>query len=716
MSTPSSAPNRPHPLLADWALTDGLAWIYIFKTVLAAFLALWIAMRLDLPQPRTAMTTVFIVMQPQSGMVLAKSFYRFCGTLVGLVVMLVFISLFSQEPVLFLTATALWVGICTAGAARNRNFRSYGFVLSGYTAALIGVPVAQHADAAFLTAMTRVAEVSLGIVCSGAVGALVFPRHAGSQVRATVRRRFTAFVDYVSKVLGGGVERSQIERINAAFVADVVGLEAARSVAVFEDPETRMRSGRVARLNGEFMSVSTRFHALHQLMNRLRVNGATMTVDALEPYFREIAPLLSAAGAPVEKAADAAHAAAQLETFKAALPKRIRATRCALDSAIDLLEFDTAAELLYRFVDDLHAYTQTYASLAVPTHEREHRITRYVPKTSMLAAGVSGLRAFVVVLILSGFWIMSAWPSGGTAVLDAAAVIALASSSPRPTQMAFQMAGGTALATVAGMIVVFALYPRMDGFLLLSAALLPFLMLGVFISTRPGMMGYGLGYCIFFCFLAGPDNVIQYDPSGFINDAIALVVSMLICSMAFAVLLPTDAPWLRRLLMRELRRQVVTASKGRLTRLAMRFESGARDLLSQIDALVAGREDLQREALRWLFAVLEVGHAVIDLRTELNRSGTSTDAASRDSIKQALHQVARLFDHPCPRRFDAALSATSVAIDDLHTLLDTVREPREERHQLQRMSSHLHFIRTALLDPQSPLGAFNQHEGAPHAA
>jgi len=49
-----------------------------------------------------------------------------------------------------------------------------------------------------------------------------------------------------------------------------------------------------------------------------------------------------------------------------------------------------------------------------------------------------------------------------------------------------------------------------------------------------------------------------------------------------------------------------------------------------------------------------------------------------------------------------------------------VREPREERHQLQRMSSHLHFIRTALLDPQSPLGAFSQqehpHEGAPHAA
>ena len=42
-----------------------------------------------------------------------------------------------------------------------------------------------------------------------------------------------------------------------------------------------------------------------------------------------------------------------------------------------LLDFDTAAELLYRFVDDLHAYAATYASLAVDTHERERWIERY---------------------------------------------------------------------------------------------------------------------------------------------------------------------------------------------------------------------------------------------------------------------------------------------------------------------------------------------------
>lgn len=76
----------------DWARSDGVTWVYIFKVLFAAFLTLWLAMRLELPQPRTAMITVFIVMQPQSGQVFAKSFYRFLGTLAGSAVMVALIA------------------------------------------------------------------------------------------------------------------------------------------------------------------------------------------------------------------------------------------------------------------------------------------------------------------------------------------------------------------------------------------------------------------------------------------------------------------------------------------------------------------------------------------------------------------------------------------------------------------------------------------------
>ncbi|HEY2024243.1 FUSC family protein [Paraburkholderia sp.] len=756
MSVPS-ATRRPsafaafYEAAADWARTDGLTWIYLFKALAACFLALGIAMKLDLPQPRTAMTTVFIVMQPQSGAVFAKSFYRICGTLVGLVVMLALLGLFAQQPELFIVSTSIWVGICTAGAARNRNFRSYGFVLAGYTAALIGIPASQHPDGAFLSALTRVAEVVIGILCAGAVSGLVFPRFAGMQMRGTVRARFSAFVEYVSASLAGRNDRARIEATNARFVADIVGFEAARSIAVFEGPDSRMRGGRLARLNSEFMTASTRFHALHQLMNRLRANrdsgtngtddadgadgshgnnGPALAIAGLEPYFREVAPLLAKSGEPVLSAADAAHAAAQLDAYKAELPSRVRATRAELQTHADapLLDFDTAAELLYRFIDDLHAYAATYASLSLDTHARERWIERYEPKTNGIAAGVAGVRAAIVMMMLGAFWIATAWPSGSTLTLTAAAVCALASSAPDPKRTAFQMAGGTMLATLMGLIAVFGVFPHIDGFVMLCIALTPFLLLGVSMTTRPRLAGYGVGYCIFFCFLAGPDNLMHYDPSAFMNDALALVLSMLVSSIAFAVLLPPSTPWLRNRLLVDLRRQVVLAARAGLARVRSRFESGARDLMFQINALSPNEPDVKRDTLRWLFSVLEVGNAVIDLRREVaalpSHPRYATTAPWRLALRALLDALAALFDRPREDRFASALAATAEAIAEVQQTMARFTPSRDERDQLLRILSQLHFIRTALLDPQSPLASATgghgrrgdpPEEGVPHA-
>ncbi|WP_242538553.1 FUSC family protein [Trinickia acidisoli] len=704
--------NALQTAFVDWARTDGLTWVYLLKALTAAFLALGIAMRLDLPGPRTAMTTVFIVMQPQSGAILAKSFYRIGGTLVGLVATLCLIAVFAPQRELFLGALALWTGICTAGAARNRNFRSYGFLLAGYTAALIGIPAAQHPDGAFLSALTRAAEVTLGVLCAGVVGALVFPQHASLQMRTTVRARFSAFVEYVAATLSGRVERTQIERTNARFLAEIVGFEAMRSVAVFEGPETRGRSGRLARLNSEFMTASTRFHALHQLMNRLRGAGATQAVAALEPYFEELAPLLHMPGEPVLTALDAAGSARKLEAFKAALPRRVREKRAALARRHDfpLLDFDTASELLYRFVEDMHAYTLTYASLAASTHERERSPERYEPKTNVALTLVAGVRGAIIMAVLSAFWIASAWPNGSMLVLNAAAVCALASSSPRPTRMAYQMAAGTVLATLLGFLVVFGIYPHIDGFPLLCVALTPALALGIWMTTRPKLAGYGAGYCIFFCVLAGPDNLVRYDPAGYANDALALVLSMVVSAIAFAVLLPPSTPWLRRHLLGDLRRQVVLACTAPLARVRSRFESRARDLAFQAHALMEHDAAGQRDALAWLIAVLEVGQAVIDLRRELaalpNDARYARTMPWRRSIAQSAKTLTALFARPTDARLDAALAANFDAIAAVQQALAAFAPPREDRHRLQRILSYLHFVRTALIDPQSPLAHY----------
>ena len=111
--------------LQDWRTTEGERWIYVGKTLIAAFCALWLAYRLGLDSPSTAMTTTIILALPSSGMVLEKSFYRLCGTLLGCTAALALIGLFPQQPVLLFAGLALWVGLCTSGSALHRNAQSY---------------------------------------------------------------------------------------------------------------------------------------------------------------------------------------------------------------------------------------------------------------------------------------------------------------------------------------------------------------------------------------------------------------------------------------------------------------------------------------------------------------------------------------------------------------------------------------------------------------
>ncbi|MCO6704964.1 FUSC family protein, partial [Streptomyces sp. CHB9.2] len=79
-------------------------------------------------------------------------------------------------------------------------------------------------------------------------------------------------------------------------------------------------------------------------------------------------------------------------------------------------------------------------------------------------------------------------------------------------------------------------FPWITGLPLLLLTLAPVFMLGTWISLRPGWMGYGLGCLVFFCFTSIPDNPPVYDAYAFINNGIAVVLSMVITAAVSAVL------------------------------------------------------------------------------------------------------------------------------------------------------------------------------------
>jgi uncharacterized membrane protein YccC len=695
------------PAIRHWANSDGLTWLHLLKTVTAGLLALGIAMLLDLPQPRIAMTTVFVLMQPFSGMVLAKSFYRILGTAVGTVAAIVLGALFVQQPELYMLGMIGWVSACIAAAVRYRHFRWYGFVLAGYTATLIGIPNVTAADALFLAALTRAAEVAIGIICSSAVSALIVPQRSSLALRHALQMRYANFTVFAAQVLGRGIERGQFERRFADIVDEIVGFEATRSFAAFEDPTMRSRRQHLGRLNGEFMDACARLHALHQLLKRLRANGAAPTLAAIRPYFDELSTLLMRR---LETKVEASRVAARLRIFQASLPRRVRETRRPLEPVLaeSLADFDTAAELLYRFVDEWIRYSETYASLARRKPVGSPRdFSRYVSRTNSFVVAFVFVRSAVAMAIVGWFWIATDWPSGGFAVIGTALACALTSSSPNATKMALQMAVGAVFATMTGYLFTCYVYPNIDGFPLLCMTLAPVLALGAFIATRKHAAGYGIGFSVFFCLLAGPDNVVTYAPDLLINTGIALTASMLVAAIVFAVVFPADMPWLIERIMGDLRAQAVSACKGELRGLSQRFQSGTHDLTSQLRMLLTRRSRRRRDALRWMLATLEAGRAVIDLRNETAHAAYAhaLHPRWRSAIERTCDDLAQLFERPGTRALEGALTSVRSATWIAQDMLQTVHADRDRRHDLQRILSCLHFIRTALLDKDAPFHA-----------
>src|SRR6267154_1174366 len=143
----AAVPSVP---LRDW-LFKKPAWLdhqtavgltFAVKTFAAPLLALYVAFWTGLDDPRWAFLTVFVVSQPDSGLVLAKSFYRILGTAAGLLFSITLVFGLAQYGELFVAAIAVWICFCNFAARTVRNFASYGFQLAGYTVVIVGIPAA----------------------------------------------------------------------------------------------------------------------------------------------------------------------------------------------------------------------------------------------------------------------------------------------------------------------------------------------------------------------------------------------------------------------------------------------------------------------------------------------------------------------------------------------------------------------------------------------
>jgi uncharacterized membrane protein YccC len=584
-----------------------------------------------------------------------------------------------------------------------RNARSYGFVLAGYTATMIILPAIGQPLAVFDVMIARVTEISLGILCYALVNDVFFPSHQSDQLVFKVRGLYTAFAMLCRDTMRRHISYDELKRRHLQISAAAATLEAERAAAFFEAGGVRLRSNKLQALNAATVAALTTLHTLYQLMKRLHSHADSPIPALMQPLFDRFADTLLIGNEPAHNAVEAETTLKKLNLLLHTLPPLCASLRAEQQKTLDAyrrLDFDTALELLQRFAAEYRTLVTIYAAL--PDNrpldgEEDLHPAVYRSSTPRIIALVAGLRNATTLLVLSFAWYALNWQSAANAVLIATMFSALASSSPTPGRTIRATTKGFVLATPFAFVCAFFILNRVDGYPMLMVGMAPFLAIGAYLATLPGLSSVGVGFNLMFAQMVAPENQMRFDIANFINSAGAQISGLLIASLMFALILPEYRVGSLRHTLAALWEETERICSDTTQSLRHEFENRMRNLLNQIglgDNPNAAKRAVASQAL----TLLELGHAVINLRHELEVQ--IFPAPVSDAAHHAIAQLVRFFHQP----------DNSPRLDTIAALDDALRTCAETP-ETARLRANLHLLRIGLLDNSASL-----HKDLHHAA
>ena len=600
-------------------------------------LALYIAFRLDLSQPSWSVTTVYIVSQPFAGMVLAKSLYRAIGTLVGAAMSLFLVALFSNVPELFCLALAAWIGLGTFVSIYLRDApQSYVGILSGYSAAIIGLPAALAPDTAFDFAVARCLEIMLGIACGALMHHVVFPQRAGDALRKALEAALPSMARWAGDALRGEGSEAKGLADRSQIISAVIALDSLRVFASIDTPALRAVDAVIRQFEGKLLSLLALLMSVYDRFTLLQRRGST-AADALRP-------LLERAAAHITKFAGATTPAEALEESE-----EERMLRAEVDARLptpQALRTDPEAfpvrAILLRLGDVMTMWREavwirTHISTGLHPPESAPAST-FHPYRDMTLAVVGALVSTVTVVVASAFWILSAWPNGPTAVTFAGIMCAIMGARDNPAAASAVFLKMSMVGTAVAGFYLFAVLPPLSTFPALVIALAPFYLACGLLLTSPAAVPFAMPLIFVGGGLIGLSNAMTYDFAAFINAAIGYVVGIGFGAAALGLLRPLGTDWAVQRLTRGIFRDLTHIAGSVTTELRSAFESRMFDrinaLFMRLDPMVAD----QRAVLQGCLAGLRIGLNILVLRT--SQPALPSKAAS--SVRDAL---AALADH-----------------------------------------------------------------------
>ena len=609
----------------EWINSDLTILIYVSKLTIAALLAMSVSMFFNLSSPQTSVFTVFIVMQMHSGLVFSKSFYRFLGTLIGFIISLVLVSAFSQDRVWFMTFFTIWIAICAAAGFKYRNFISYGFVLSGYTVAIITLPFIDNPLHIYGFAIDRISEVVIGLLSASVISEVIFPKQLSDTLFESEKQKYkNTFLSVIN------MENifSKEKNINN-FSRNILGSDSLRVNSVFESNINKKDKMYYQRLNSEFMHLSITFHSLKNIINTISNNEKidNEMMIALKDTYKPIKDFLEENSQNLFINESSENIINKFNEVKKHIKERIEVNKNKfMHFNFDILsDYNSSVYLITRFFDEFSLYTKTYISFVNnknknDNNEESSHLYKFSTYTDNLLILLVSFRVVVVLIATTIFWILTAWEYAPFVIISAVAATLLFSSHPNPVNASKSFTKGAIVSFFVAGVCNFYLIPTyvsdIPSFCFIMAPIFAFAAwLGS--SDQRGLFVFGF---IFIIITVCSMNLhYSMDYVTYFETSIASIIGIAISGIAYELINSWSDYWTKRRVLNFLCNKLIKLTNEKDNTRRVVLESQGLDMLQHFST--QGRLNLQSNSLlfQWLLSTLEIGRAIIDIKNELQK-------------------------------------------------------------------------------------------------
>ncbi|WP_072377273.1 FUSC family protein [Hyphomicrobium sp. NDB2Meth4] len=613
------------------ALPTARDLLFALKTFSAAIIALYLAMWFDLARPYWALTTVFITSQVLAGATRSKALYRVLGTLLGAAVSVVLVPNLVNSPELLTVAIAAWVAGCLYLSLLDRTPRSYVPMLAGYTAAIVGFPTVDAPGTIFDVAVSRVEEITLGILCASAVSSIVFPQSVLPIISQRLDNWILGARAWAIEVLEGHPASLDTQSQRLRLASDAVALDSLATSLRYESSRLAKAGSALTALRQHMLMFLPIASSMSDRIGALR--RANALPDAVQKLLHDAAEWLHGDVTDPDVARALSARASALEP---PLAPGSRWTDMVLASLLmRLREFINLRQDTRR----LQGFLRNGTPLSEPMAFEYSANVQSIRHRDHGMALLSGVGAFLAIVATCAIWIGTGWPDGSAAPMMAAIACSFFATFDDPAPYIISFANAAIVGAICSGIYLFGVLPHATTFEMLILALAPWLITVGLFMAQPRTAVFATGVAVNGTSMIAIQNGAVGEFTPFANSAIAVLVGIWTAAIVIRLVRSVGAAWSAHRLRDVNRRDLILSAShgGRSHGLEL-----AALMLDRVGLMAPRLAALPPEDAEWTKELLAEVRSGINI-VELRRVRALLPPRAEAAVESVLVDVARHF-------------------------------------------------------------------------